>query len=206
MKISLSELSDMWFLIGTSVHLSFENRGPIEVNLDSLHLDHKKQLMLALQKGILLSDTPLEVIQPEIIVPKSYAAPKVVENIPQTINDTLDIRKLELKKFLALPYNTQKRQLKAHNIADYRLLLILEKEGKNRKSSVEMLEQAISKHQSDVMKEVGKIESNQPLDNKKGLSAGLRQVDWNNLEDIVESDLEEVEVHLGAEEETSLRK
>ena len=205
MKITLSENETMWFLIGTKIHLSFENPGPVEVDIDSLRTDQRQQLIWSLQKGVLKSDKPLQEVTAKPQVAKGYAAAALTAEVkeavstPTVLDEANEERRKKLKVALAAPQNTFKKELKTHNVSDLRLMLELEQEGKNRKTTLNLLETAISKHQAEVMKNVTVEDSNAANPDAKKLLGGSK-VNWQNIEEIVESEDEEVKINLGAQE------
>jgi hypothetical protein len=203
MKIKLSDKATMFFVIGTKIHLSFQDPGPKEVDFNNLRTDQKQQILWAIQNGTILSDRKEDEVRKEVIA-KSYAQTvadvKAAVEAPATVGEFESSREEELKHFLTSKYNDFKKNLKDYNIAELRVMLKLEKEGKSRKSNLDLIENAISKHQVEVAKSIKDDIRPMVNDPKKVISTGLK-VDWSNIEDVVESDTEEVKINLGAKDE-----
>lgn len=212
MKITLSEQHDMWFLIGTTIHLSFEHPGPVEVDMDALRPDQKQQVIWSLQKGVIGSDQPLEEAVAKSLVARSYSNPpeikteQVVESsttLP-ALNAQQAERRTALKAALSQNFNSFKKDMKTYTIYDLRMLKDIETEGKARKSTLDLLETAITKHQNEVSKSVAREDNTAKPVNPKALLGGGHRVDWGNITDIVEEEFEDVEIDVGVTDEGAL--
>ncbi len=211
MQISLKnkDKTPMWFLPGTRIHLSFENPGPVEIDFDSLSSQNKNQIVLAINRGLLEGKLPFTTrVEPQpLLVNKEIIeiAPPIVETFniaPAKEMEVTDYQKekvKELKKFLNKSWVSIKKNIRSFSLSDLKTMIALEKEGKDRKVVKDLIDEVLSLHQSQVLKNISIEETNVvALDTTKTtVMSGLKREHWNNIGDIVESEEEAISFKLG---------
>lgn len=196
MQISLADKDKCSMLfLGNGLNFTYDEPGPVEVDLNTLTPDQRTQVYYHWKRGVLsVSDEDqLKSIYQQAAPPpaKSYATTTVIQNEaqpvtqPQDIDEALKARTARLKTILRKKINAIKRDL--HTLSGVELLELveLEKQTKNRQKLIELLNSYIIKTRQDVSKSVG------TEDVGKSIFVPNAQALDNSL-DVVESEMEDV--------------
>ncbi len=129
--------------------------------------------------------------------PDVYKAPEGLKNLPaivtadlrntpgliatgdvlSDIKESKDMRKKEIKKLLDKPLYTAKKNIASMTISDLKLAFEAETEGKGRASVLTVINDMISKFNSEVSEHIAKNASNQKLPKEKPLSPQLTDIE-----------------------------
>ncbi len=216
-----------WSLPGTRLFLSFEEPGPIDVDLQGLTLDQKKIIAQDISRSVLAAKG-VEELHAIIAgsntndpiykggkgsTAKSYSKIKLVRDeeegyavavkeevqIPQEIMlDPIEERQAVLKVFLDKHVATVKKEIPGRSLAELRILRDLESNGKNRASVLVLINTLISKAQSEVFNSIQK--SFNPMETKVTPQDLPRQY-LDNVTSVVESESEDITIKLGADDD-----
>jgi len=204
MKVMLNKDKHGMLFIDGLPPLTFDEPGPVEVDLESLTPAQFNQLSYNLLRGAIAVDKPEEMghyarkinpVEAETIVEEP------VPVVPKEIDEVIEEQEVELKKLLTKTIATIKKSVPAMRAGEIRKLLNMEKAGKNRKSLVQFLSEANEAHENAVTSHVGK--QGIDLDAHKGIvkgGLGLGKYS-NNVTDVVDSEEEEVTIKTTAEED-----
>ena len=197
MQISLRNPENgLWFLPGTSFHLSFENPGPIEVNTTLLTPEQKTQIRLSLLSGDIKADSVSELNSYKPVEVQNKMEPiKDILNEPQDINE---VRENKIKTLLSKGVASIKKSLPELGITELRLVLSKENSGKKRKQILTETRLLLDKHQKEVAENLAKVDLAISSSSEEAfIKQGLTKINWTNIEDVVESNIETIEFQLG---------
>ena len=188
-EISLknTDITPMWFLLGSSISLTFENPGPIKIDETKLTSQQKQQLEKSIKSNILHLHNSNKVIN-------------IIKTPQQMIEEQRVIRREKMRQFLTQQIKVLKVQIKNQSISDLKTLLEEEKAGKARKTILDLIEKSISKHQAEAFMSVNKEVKNQKVINQKfqDLKDILGKAEYiENIGDVEDLDQEEVEISYG---------
>lgn len=161
--------------------LTYEEPGPVDVDIDGLGPAEKRQLFFKIQRGVLTTEQRDKL---HLLLPTPQLTKPVKPIATPEENDNKLLTKL-LKKSVA----SVKKDAIELRLAQVRRLLILEEQSKNRKGLTKFLNELISKHQQEVMEELGAEE----LDATQLPDIGL---DESQLSAVTDSEQEERTVPL----------
>lgn len=158
MKIELHPDAFMWFLPNAKLHLSFENPGPIEIDIASLSDDEKKLVILGSRdKQIILSekeDVLLKLIAPPTLSPVVAETPKTV-TVYESMKENVDSVKKRMQTILAKSKPTIKKEIGLlDDIRSLKLMLECENEGKNRVDILVLLTNKIKNIESKIVTDI----------------------------------------------------
>lgn len=177
--------------IGNAVSFNFDDPGPKEIDFDRLTEDEKSQLLYNCRRGVLQVDDEAALVIRTQDVPsaaKSYATPlerPVVQT--QDAQQKKDSDREDLKKLLTKHWATVKKIIPDLSFAQVKILLDLEKDGKNRKSLLSILQSRFDAYLQEVQKKVGTKDVGDSV-----YAVGLPKFLSTNVTDVVDSDTEEV--------------
>ena len=222
-----TDKTPMWSVPGTTLFLSFQEPGPLKIDISKLTIDQKKIIAQDISRGVLLgketealfgavslnSDNPVYKGGNGSLA-KSYSNIRLVrdteegyavkveskEKQPEFIPDPITIidqRNKVLKEFLDKHVATVKKELPGRSLSELRILLDFESRDKNRASVVKLINLLISKAQAEVFNSIQK--SNNP---------SIKVTDQNdlpkryleNVTNVIESDFTDVEIQLGVKD------
>jgi hypothetical protein len=204
MKVMLNKDKHGMLFIDGLPPLTFDEPGPVDVDVQSLTPAQFNQLSYNLLRGAIAVDKPEELghyartLQP---VGETVVEEPVTPAQPKEIDEVIEDQQQELKKLLTKTVSTIKKSVPAMRAGELRKLLELEKSGKNRKSLVQFLDEACEAHANAVTHHVG--DEGIDLKAHAGLvkgGLGLRRYS-QNLTDVVDSEEEEVTIKTTAEED-----
>lgn len=179
----------MWFLPNGAYHLTEENPGPIEVNLDNLTQEEKNIIKVGINTGQIIGTLPeikeevVQVIKPSEVVKDIYERDNILAGKLQVIlNQRIPNIKIEIGK-----------------MNDSRLLntiMILEENGKNRKTITSLIKSKLEEVSKAVLASIVEVNINTNVDQLDSLSRSF-------VGEIV--DIEETEVTVPVEEINEIR-
>lgn len=217
-----------WSLPGTKLFLSFESPGPVDIDISQLTLDQKKILAQDISRAVLVGKEVEELHRViassntndpvykggKGTLAKSYShirlvrdeeeghIVKVTQQVPITVvplvDDMMEERQGILKEFLNKHVATVKKELPGRSLSELRILRELEKNTKNRNSVVKLIDALISKAQAEVFNSIQK-ENNTYSANKQPSDLPAQYL--GNVTSVLESDIEEVTIKFGADDE-----
>lgn len=204
MKVMLNKDKHGMLFIDGLPPLTFDEPGPVEIDINNLTPSQFSQLSYNLLRGAIAVDKPeemghyartLDPVVTETVVEEATTSK------PKKIDEVIEEQELELKKLLNKTINTVKKSVPAMRAGEIRKLLALEKGGKNRKSLVQFLSEANEAHINAVTSHVGKKGIN--INAHKGIvSGGLGLGKYSkNLTDVVDSEEETVTIKTTTDEE-----
>jgi hypothetical protein len=171
LEISLNnpDLYPIWNLLGTDIFLTYENSKPYKIDETKLTYQQKYNLAQAIKSNI------IKVHNRDVIGSNTF------KSQTQLIEETRFNKIQKMRDFLNQQLKLLKSEIKNQTISDLHLLLDEEKQGKARKSVIEIIQKSISKHQKDVFEQLNQ-----------------------NIQDIPDKDLElqELQAFLGKAEYT----
>lgn len=205
MKISLRDIERncLWYLPGTSVHLTYDAPGPVEVDQSTLTAEQKTQIRLSVLSGDIITDDAKESsLAGEA---RSYATIKEIpkrepiKNILAESSSPLEEKTELFQTILAKSVATIKKSLPSLNISELRLVYSLEKNGKKRTPLLKSIQSLLDKHQKEVAESLSKLDLSVSTKSEEAfIKQGMRRDLWTNIEDVVESEQETIEFPLGA--------
>jgi len=212
-----SDTNIFWMLPGTGISLSFENAGPIDVDVNTLNKAQKQLVLQAIRLGIVKSPTPQELLDPtirtsspETIMPsKSYNKTESIKpaQVEERVFSRLDERVKTVKGILNKPLGTIKKELPKKSLTELRILQQEEKAAKKRKTILSAIEKLIDTLQLEVSRSIGgKDLEVDAKDVAKKTEKELKGSYLDNLTDVVESDEEEITIKLGFDEDDIVEK
>lgn len=174
--------------------LTFDEPGPLVVEVDELTTNQFNQINYNLSRGALVADNPDELLKFTQILEPAMIAPPKEEKVQKSITEIMSDQEEELVKLLAKTVSTIKKSVPALKGSELRKILMLEKDGKNRKSLIDFLDEANEINTKSVSSTVGEdsidMEAHASLV-KGGL--GLNQYS-KNVTDVVDSEVEEITI------------
>lgn len=201
----------MWFLPGTKIYINFDNPST-EIDETKLTEAQKRTIAVDVQRGVLECSVPIKLealLQPtestKAVTPQVPQSSKI-QNKPtlETIEETRNQRIEEIKSCLTMKLTDLKKLIKSKSISELRILLDEERADKNRKTIIQTIELAISKHQAQVFNEVAKeLGGINPVTTKLTIKDfdGIRDTQYlDNISDVIESEITEVRIKLGADD------
>ena len=205
MKFSLNtERAAILFIHGIH-NFTYEQPGPIEVNPATLTEGQIHQLKSALLRDVLTSDETAEFLTQGVPV-----TPVVIDSNPIDPAEPVDSRREQLGQILRGSVSSVKKILPSVAMADVRKVRELEKEGKNRKSLLGVLDELLSLYTETVKESVGitdladlsRLKKKETPANTAHLRGGLSLHQYmQNITDVVESDIEEIQIKTTDDEE-----
>lgn len=196
MQFQLANPERVGFIIVAGATLTFDEPGPVEIDVESLPLDQKNQLLYNCRRGVLACGEPDELIrmcESLVSVAKSYSTPDenpINPTTPPPIVDVVDPVEedlKELKTMLKLSVETIKSKVVDLSPSRTRKLLELEVAGKSRKGLKTFLNEILAKYAQGVLDSVG----DEDVGDKYSLTTA-GQIGSKQVSDVVESDLEQV--------------
>jgi len=180
------------------ISLNFMNPGPVEIDLNELSEAELNQIVYNVRKEVLLVDDKKELLKKTKKLPassdkfktsaeKPIEQPKFEEHKDLIQQDELDLRKV-LRE--TVPIIMQK--VEQMSVGQVRRLIEQEVQLKNRKKLVTYLKDIVRDHEQSVTNKLGNgdMNINDTKINKK--HTGLAKEYWNNISEIVETDVEQV--------------
>lgn len=196
MQIQLADKDKCSMLfLGNGLNFTYDEPGPVEVDVAALTPDQRTQLYYHWKRGVLaVSDedglkSACHVPPP---APKSYApAVQVIENDaqpvtqPMDVDDALKARATRLRTLLREKIGVIKKKMPTLSGVELLELLELEKTTKNRKKLLAMIQEFVVKTRQDVSRAVG-------LEDVGDKTFNPREQALDNSLDVVESEMEDV--------------
>lgn len=162
-QVSLKETSRQAFVFIGDLHFSFADPGPKTINLQSMKVDQRKQLLHSYNRGFLdISDLQIlrDSIEHEISPVLNYVTPETLvvtqPEPPEPASPMVTVIKAnnnktkELRGILNNHWATIKKLSLNMSVSEVRMLLDLEKGGKNRQALVKHLKTVLEKHAQTV--------------------------------------------------------
>jgi len=196
MQFQLRDPDKVGFIIVAGNTFTYDEPGPHEIDVESLPLDQRNQLLYNCRRRVLACSEPEELVKLcEAVMPaaKSYATPAekpVKATQPPQIDEVVDPFEEDLKQLramLQLGVNKIKKQAKDLPVGRVRKLLELEANRKNRKSLKAFLNDILAKHAEGVLDSVGDEDTGE-----KFTPVGVGNIGSKQVTDVVESELEQV--------------
>jgi len=192
MQVSLAnkEKYSMLFL-GEGLNFTYDEPGPIAVDLPSLSTEQRTQLYFNWKRGVLAVDNEEELksaVAAQAPVPAScFAHPLPVspQAIPTSIDEALKARESKLKALLKEKIDIIKKEIPGLSAVELRALLAIEKKTKKRQKLMSLINDFITKRFQTVSNAVGTQDVGQSIFNPNAQTL-------DNSLDVVESDMEEV--------------
>jgi hypothetical protein len=216
----------MWSVPGTRLFLSFESPGPITVDINTLTPDQKKIIAQDISRGTLVGKNTDELLvavaghSKDPTLPghkgspaKSYSKIRLVRDEEEGYNikvtdrppviveqpiDPQEERRAGLRAFLDKHVATVKKELSGRSLSELRILRDIELHDKNRGSVIKLIDQLISKAQSEVFNSIQKsFNPNAATPNEQDLPKQYLE----NITGVVESEYQDVTIKLGADDD-----
>lgn len=196
MQFQLRDPDKVGFIIVAGSTFTYDEPGPHEIDVESLPLDQRNQLLYNCRRQVLACSEPERLVELcEAVMPaaKSYSTPAEKPITPNTapqideVVDPIEEDLKELKAMLQLGVHKIKKQARDMPVGRVRKLLELEGKDKNRKSLTSFLNEILAKHAENVLDSVGTEDAGQ-----KFTPVGVQQIGSKQVTDVVESELEQV--------------
>jgi hypothetical protein len=174
--------------LGEPLNFSYDEPGPIEVELGELTEAQKNQLFYNWRQGVLsVSDESQleEVCNTAPAATKSFVTPKELPmaRSPKDAVQQIDDSKKVLRKLLSKRIGTIKKEVSQMTISQVRDIIELENEWKKRKGLLKFLDELIGKHEKDVTQRVGVEEVGDST-----FPVGVKRDKLDQIMDVIESD------------------
>jgi hypothetical protein len=204
-KIKDTDKVPVWGLPEAGLHLSFENNGPLPITLSKLAPLHRKIIYLNIASGILEADDIRELEQFVFQKPSGTRMEEDLSIIKKGRKSVDMVAKAgKLKKLLSNSVSTLRRLLPEYGMEDLDVLLNLEKNSKNRKTVIKLIDtlkdKIIEGQDKSVAASVGRSAGDIPTQSWRSDLKGVEKVFENNLDDIEESEEEDIIIHIGDED------
>lgn len=196
MQFQLRDPDKVGFIVVAGNAFTYDEPGPAEIDVESLPLDQRNQLLYNCRRGVLACSEPDKLVELcESVLPaaKAYVTPAerpVPAARPTSIQEVVDPIEEDLKELRALlrePIKAIQRRVHDLPIGRTRKLLELETKGKNRKGVKSYINEILAKHAESVLGSVGDEDAGDKL-----TITGIGQVGSKQVSDVVESELEQV--------------
>lgn len=209
MKINIKDTDKVpvWGIPEAKLHLSFENNGPIPITPSTLSPFHRKVIYMNIMTGILEADDTKELER--FLFQKPAAEKKNIQDnltIVKNGKQSVDMvqRAGHLKKLLNNSVASLRRLLPDCEPDDLNILLNLEKNAKNRKGVIKLIEtlkeKIIAKKDSEVASSVGREAGNITTSSWRIdpiVVSGTSRLFAGQLTDIEESEEDDIIIHTG---------
>lgn len=206
MEIAIAdrEKTPMWYIVGTEIFLSYEEPGPITIDIQNLTPDQVNTIRnAASNKTLIVKGLEQLAGAPSINKPlgKSYATispdvyktavaiPKELMPIlksleePQTPDGYVADKKKKIKALLSKPLYTAKKNLVGMNISELKVALEVELSDKCRKSVISIINDMITRFNGEVDEHITKNETDYTV-KEKPLSPQLTDIEESNSESV----------------------
>lgn len=190
------ERQSMLFL-GDPLNFTYDTPGPVTVDLDTLTLEQKNQLMYSCRIGALAVSDADALVQACAALPA--ASPSFTTGHEQPVEQVAPKNALEgaeedldkLRELLDAHHSTVKKNVAMLRPAQIRTLLELEEAGKKRKSVLKFLNEVVARHSDSVTGQLA--EGGDLMDAPRcAVFQEDPQARSTQITDVIESDEEEV--------------
>lgn len=188
MQIALAnrDVHSMFFVMGTDIHLTYDNPGPFTFNAVNLSLKHKETIISARDRGILwIDDGGSLSLPPPVKV--EYTAVTTTVTTPKSLKDVTANKTMLFNKLLKKRVPSIKLEVAELALIDMNLIMTLESTGRNRKTLMNFFNEILEDHAKQVSISVGTEDLSDILQNKM-----INQVGSTQISDVLESESKDI--------------